>query len=121
IWYANLPEETIFIIPRTEGQWLPISLLLLIGRFFVPFLALLPRWAKRVPASLGAIAIWVLLMEYLDIYWLVYPAYSSEVKFGFYEICIFAGVAGAFLFAITRFLSRNSLVPLRDPRLDESL
>jgi hypothetical protein len=122
IWYANLPEETTFIIPRTEGQWLPVSLLLLIGRFFVPFLALLPRWAKRTPAHLGAVAIWILAMEYLDLYWLVYPAFSpTEVKFGLYEICIYAGFLGAFLFAVTRFLSRNNLVPIKDPRIQESL
>lgn len=122
IWYANLPEETRFIIPRTEGHWLPLSLLLLIGKFFVPFLALLPRWAKRTNVHIGAISVWVLAMQYLDIYWLVYPAkYETEVHFGLYEICIYAGFLGAFLFAVTRFLSRNNLVPVRDPRISESL
>lgn len=122
IWYANLPEETKFIIPRTEGQWLPLSLLLLIGKFFVPFLALLPRWAKRTPAHIAAISIWILAMQYLDIYWLIYPAkYGAEVHFGLYEICIYAGFLGVFLFAVNRFLSRNNLIPIRDPRIEESM
>ena len=49
IWYANLPEETVFYIHRSHGGWLYISLALLVFRFVVPFLALLPRWAKRTP------------------------------------------------------------------------
>lgn len=122
IWYANLPEETIFIIPRTEGAWLPVSLLLLIGKFIVPFIALLPRWAKRTPAHIGAISVWILIMQYADLYWLVYPAYFEEqVHFGFYEILIFLGFLGLFLFTVTRFWSRHSLVPIKDPRLQESL
>jgi hypothetical protein len=122
IWYANLPEETKFIIPRTEGQWLPVSLLLLIGKFFVPFLALLPRWAKRTPVHIAAISIWILIMQYVDLYWLVYPAkYSTEVHFGLYEICIYAGFLGVFLFAVSRFLARNNLIPVKDPRIEESM
>ena len=122
IWYANLPAETIFIIPRCQGLWIPVSLLLLIGKFIVPFVALLPRWAKRTPAHLAAVSIWILAMQYLDLYWLVYPAYFKEApKFGLYEIAIFAGFLGVFLFAVSRFLSRNNLVPIRDPRIRESL
>lgn len=122
IWYANLPEETTFIIPRTEGVWLPVSLLLLIGKFIVPFFALLPRWAKRTPAHLGAISIWLLIMQYVDLYWLVYPAYfEKELNFGLYEIFIFVGFLGLFLFAVTRFLSRHNIVPVKDPRISESM
>jgi hypothetical protein len=122
IWYANLPEETMFIIPRTTGAWLPVSLLLLIGKFIVPFLALLPRWAKRNPAHLGALSIWILIMQYVDLYWLVYPAYHEEAPvFGLTEICLFVGFLGVFLFAVTRFLSLHNLVPKKDPRIEESL
>lgn len=122
IWYANLPEETSFIIPRTEGVWLPVSLLLLIGKFIVPFIALLPRWAKRTPIHIGALSVWLLIMQYIDLYWLVYPAYfEQELHFGLFEICIFMGFLGLFLFAVTRFLSRYNLVPVRDPRIQESL
>jgi hypothetical protein len=122
IWYANLPEETVFIIARTQGKWLPISLLLLIGKFIVPFIALLPRWAKRTPAHLAAISIWILIMQFVDLYWLIYPAvYDEAPKFGLYEICIFAGFLGVFLFTVSRFLSRNNLIPIKDPRIAESM
>lgn len=122
IWYANLPEETGFIMTRTEGAWLPVSLLLLVGKFIVPFLALLPRWAKRTPMHLAAVSVWLLIMQFVDLYWLVYPAYFEEhIKFGLYEVLIFMGFMGLFLLAMTRFLSRNHLVPIKDPRIQESL
>jgi hypothetical protein len=122
IWYANLPEETIFIIPRTEHGWLGISIALLIGKFIVPFLALLPRWAKRTPAHLAAVSILILVMQYVDLYWLAYPSmYEESPKFGYQEVTIFLGFFGLFLWAITKFFSSHSLVPLKDPRIHESM
>ena len=47
IWYANLPEETIFFYNRMQGSWLYISLLLVFGHFIFPFFLLLARGAKR--------------------------------------------------------------------------
>jgi hypothetical protein len=122
IWYANLPEETSFFLPRVAGQWMWVSLGLLTFRFVVPFLALLPRGAKRNPASLAVISVLCLIMQYVDLYWLAYPNLSSEeVIFGIPEILIWGGFAGAFLFTVTRFLSQHPVVPLNDPRQHESL
>ena len=121
IWYANLPEETIFFLPRSQGSWVYISLSLLVFKFIVPFLALLPRWAKRHPVHLGAVSLLVLVMQYLDVYWLVYPYYNQEkVVLSVSEILIFIGFLGLFLFVTHRFLKKNSLVPYQDPRLKES-
>jgi len=47
IWYANIPEETIFFRHRWEGSWKYISLLLVFGQFLIPFLALMTRAGKR--------------------------------------------------------------------------
>ncbi len=122
IWYANLPEETVFIIPRSEHGWVYVSLLLIIGKFVIPFVGLLPRWTKRNPAYLAVMSIWVLAMQYVDLYWLVYPAYYKEtVPFSLPEILTFVGFLGLFLFTTTRFLSRHSLVPVKDSRIQESL
>lgn len=122
IWYANIPEETEYYIMRAQGGWMGISLLLLIFRFIVPFLALLPRGAKRADNHVLAVSVLILIMQYIDIYWMVYPNfYEGKVTFGFWEVGIFAGFAGMFLLTIMSFWSKHSLVPLKDPRLHEAI
>ncbi|MFZ4405199.1 MAG: molybdopterin oxidoreductase, partial [Pseudobdellovibrionaceae bacterium] len=122
IWYANIPEETEYYIMRSQGGWMGISVALLIFRFIVPFLALLPRGLKRNDTHVILVSTLVLVMQYVDIYWLVYPNFfDGELTFGAWEIGIFAGFAGLFLMAITGFWSKHSLVPLKDPRLHEAI
>lgn len=122
IWYANIPEETEYYIARAQGGWMSISMALLIFRFVVPFLALLPRGAKRNDTNVLAISVLVLVMQYVDIYWMVYPNFfDGHVTFGFWEIGVFAGFAGAFLLTIMSFWSKHSLVPVKDPRMHEAL
>ena len=122
MWYANLPEETEYYIMRSLGGWMSISVALLIFRFVVPFLALLPRDAKRSDTNVLLVSTLVLVMQYVDIYWMVYPNFfDGQVTFGFWEIGIFAGFAGVFLLCIMSFWSKNSLVPVKDPRMHEAL
>lgn len=122
IWYANMPEETMFFLPRVAGGWMYVSIALLLFKFVVPFLALLSRRAKRNPSLLAAVAILLLVMQFVDLFWLVYPNFNSEeVMLGLPEVLIWGGFAGAFLFTVTRFLSQNPIVPVNDPRIQESL
>jgi len=122
IWYANLPEETIFFIARSKGSWAGVSVALILFRFIVPFLFMLPRWVKRNPDYLKWAAYLILVMQFVDIYWLSYPTYSHEgIAFGLPEIVAWIGFAGVFLFMIGRFLGKYAIVPLKDPRQHESL
>lgn len=122
MWYANLPEETVFFIARSKGSWACVSVALILFRFIVPFLFMLPRWVKRNPEYLKWAAYLILLMQFVDIYWLSYPTYSHEgVTFGLPEIVAWIGFAGVFLFMIARFLGKHAIVPLKDPRQHESL
>jgi hypothetical protein len=122
IWYANIPEETAFYIHRSHGAWMTISMSLLVLKFIVPFLVLLPQGSKRSPKVLSAVAVLILIMQYVDVYWMAYPNLDSHhVTFGIIEIGVFLGFLGVFMFAIHRFLSRNNIVAIGDPRLSESL
>lgn len=122
IWYANLPEETIFFVHRGHGMWMTISLSLLIFKFVVPFIALLPRGAKRNPNHLVAVSVLILIMQYVDNYWLVYPNFfEGHVVFSFWEVGVFLGFLGLFMATVRRFLSKNSALAHRDPRLHEAL
>lgn len=121
IWYANLPEETIFFRHRMEGGWAIATVLLLVLKFVIPFLALLPRWTKRDFNFLSVICVLILVTQFMDLHWLIYPNFNDhEVLFSFWEVAIFAGFAGTFGIVVARFLSQNSLIPMNDVFLQES-
>jgi hypothetical protein len=123
IWYANIPEETEYYLMRSQNSgWIMISMALLIFRFIVPFLALLPRGLKRNENHVILVSCLILVMQYVDIYWMVYPNFfHGHVTFGLIEIGLFAGFAGVFLYSISSFLQKNSIVAIKDPRLHEAV
>ena len=122
MWYANIPEETEWYLRRQTGQWAGVSLLLLFGHFVLPFVYLLPRFVKRRPKLFGPIAAWMLLMHYVDIYWIVMPQISpGRVPLHLLDLTCPLGIGGIMLAATAHRLRQRALVPLRDPRLAESL
>jgi hypothetical protein len=122
IWYANIPEETLWYAHRIEGSWLYVTILLGVGHFVVPFFFLMSHHIKRQPKLLLAGALWLLAMHYVDMYWMVMPGvYSHGAHFGLAEILSFIGVGGAFAAVAGFAMTRNPLVPVRDPRLPESI
>lgn len=121
IWYANLPEETVFFASRGTGGWMWVSMCLLIFKFIVPFLLLLPRAAKRDGAHLTRVGILLLVVQYVDWFWLISPNFSETAFMPIWGVGIFFGFLGIFLATVTKFLEKNSIVPLKDPRMHEAL
>ncbi len=129
IWYANIPEETVFYMTRLEGGWNVISYALPVAHFFLPFLFLLSRNVKRSRTGLAVGACWVLVMYLVDLYWLILPNFGTHGE-GHHE-ALFAptwqdataliGVGGAFIAVFGYFLNKNKVVAINDPRLPESL
>lgn len=122
MWYANLPEETIWYKTRIEGSWLSIALLLMVGHFIAPFFYLMGRSVKRNGSTLAVGAVWLLVMHYVDLYWQVMPTLHPE---GFspsiLDVTAFLAVGGCFVATASWLMRRQALVPLRDPRIAESL
>ena len=122
IWYGGIPEETSWYLHRQEGGWLYISLLLLFGHFIIPFLGLLSRHTKRHRPVLAFWAGWMLVMHWIDLYWLVMPGFSKEhIPFGILDVTVFIGIASLYFAGILHFARDIPLVPVRDPRLSESI
>lgn len=122
IWYANIPEETEFFLLRFQGGWTAISIALLVFKFIVPFLALLPRGAKRNHGHLFLVCILILVMQFLDFYWLVGPNFhEGHLRFGVYDLGMLALFFGMFLLVMMNFYQKNGLVALKDPRMHEAL
>src|SRR4249920_3027656 len=122
IWYANLPEETIFYKARLEGSWEMVSLLLMAGHFVAPFFYLMGRTVKRKGGTLAVGAVWLLAMHFVDLYWQVMPTLHPEgVRPSALDVAAFVAIGGGFVAAASWLMRRQALVPMRDPRLAESL
>jgi len=121
-WYANIPEETQYFIVRNTESWWPLSLLLVFGRFFVPFGILLLRSIKKHPHQLCWMAAWMLLMQALDIYLIVLPSlHGTGVRLSIWDLICPVAIGCSLAFVYLRLIGRSSLFPVRDPRLIESL
>jgi hypothetical protein len=122
VWYANMPEETIFYKARMEGSWMQVSLLLMVGHFLIPFFYLMGRSVKRKGATLAVGGTWLLAMHFVDIYWQVMPTLHPEgLRPSILDVAAFIAVGGCFLAAASWLMRRQALVPVRDPRLAESV
>ena len=122
IWYANIPEETIYFIRRMENGWLPYLLLLPVLKFVVPFLLLVPREAKRNPKRLVPVAVLILFAQFWELYVMVGPAigHGEEAAHGHLPIIEFVvtlGFVGLFTLVFGWFLRRHDPVPLKDPAI----
>jgi hypothetical protein len=128
IWYANIPEETVFFLHRGMHGWDTYSWVLVVGHFFFPFFLMLSRHAKRITAVHSFGAFWVLVMHFLDMYWLITPMMKPEGEHtpGFHpnyplDIGCWMLVAGLMFTLMFRRMVTEPIVPARDPRLQRSL
>ena len=122
MWYGNMPEETIWYKTRMEGSWMTVSVLLLVGHFVAPFLYLMGRRVKRNGATLAVGGLWLLAMHFVDLYWQVMPTLHPEgFRPALLDLTAVMAVGGSFVAAVSWLMRRQALVPLRDPRLSESL
>lgn len=124
IWYANIPEETQWYLVRQSNGWQWVSLTLLFGHFIIPFFFLMSRHVKRNKLTLGIAAVYVLIMHWIDLYYLVMPS-LMEKEFHlsglFIDLACLVGMGGLYVAGFAYVAGERSLVPERDPRLEECL
>jgi hypothetical protein len=128
IWYGSIPEEVEWFrrrgattVPGDMNGWTIVSLILLFCNFLIPFAGLLSRHVKRTSGSLAFWAVWLLLFHWVDLGWMVLPQLSENVSAPLMELLTFAGLAGLFVAAMIRTLSRHKLLAVGDPRFGESM
>ncbi len=122
IWYGNIPEETVWFLHRWEGSWKAVTLLLVFGHFVIPFFFLFPHGPKRNWTAMTIITLWILLMHWIDIYWLVMPSlHHHGVHLSWMDLTTMLGIGGIFLYIFWRRFTSNPLVPSGDPNLKESI
>lgn len=135
IWNANVPEETFWYNIREmnqdghTNQWWWVGLAILFGHFVIPFLFLLSYRYKVTPVIIRRIAYGVLATILLDLCYNVLPALRDghDNPQPFLSLRLFwvatsvVGVGGVCVWAYLRSFSTAKLIPIRDPRIGESL
>jgi hypothetical protein len=123
MWIADLPREVTFYAARSRASVVPFDALLLFGHFVVPFLALLSRRLKRNAAALALVGAWLVLMNAVDVAWLVLPARVEGARL--LDLAAFLTVGGiAFAYGAHRFAALGDVdleLASRDPAFAESL
>jgi hypothetical protein len=120
IWYANIPEETIWYRVRWDNYRF-LSLLIVFGHFVIPFVALISRGAKRNLTVMKIMAIWLLLMHWADLYWVVMPNHPGHaLQSVWIDIAAVLGIGGLALWFFARRMTSTPLIPVNDPRLEAS-
>jgi len=125
IWYADLPEETVWLLKRASpeaGAWNCASLVLLFGHWLIPFAALLSREVKRRKMALAFWCVWLLVLHYSDLYWLAFPEWHLQALAPrLSDAGCLLGLGGIYLACALVFGGGRALIPVKDPRLAESL
>ena len=129
IWNANVPEETFWYNIREHGDWLWVGMVLLFGHFFVPFLFWLRyRNKAELKPALG-ISIWIAVIILVDICYNTLPALkdANDDPMPFLSLNLFwvltsvVGVGGICVWAYLKSFPTTKIIPIRDPRIIESL
>jgi hypothetical protein len=126
IWYANIPDETMWFMDRSNGGWMVMSLGLIFIRFAIPYLMLVTRPSKSNPFRLKIIAVWVFLAHYYDLYWVIMPEYAKRngvtgPEFGISELSTPFLVIGAIILVLSIFSRNRNLMAVNDPKFKKSL
>jgi hypothetical protein len=120
IWAGNLPEEIPWYLIRLNHGWGWVALLLVFGHFALPFALLLSRDLKRNFKLLRGIALFILCIRCVDLFWMVAPFYRTK-SFGlsWMDITMPIGLIGLWLAYFLTQLEKRPLMPLNAPHLAE--
>lgn len=124
IWYGNIPEESVWYLIRQTGGWAWVGMVgLVIGHFILPFLLLMSRFPKRRPNLLMVGAIYVLVVHFIDLFWIVQPQKSmlGHVPAPLLDVFVLIALLGIYIASTVHNLRGVPLIPVGDPRLAESL
>jgi hypothetical protein len=122
IWYANIPEETIYFKPRVQGAYRAIFFLNLIVNFFTPLLLLMRRSAKRNYTSVAILAVIIIFGHWVDFYQMVFVGpFKEHVDLNLFDFGVAAGFVGLIMFSTGRALAQAPLLAKNDPFFKESV
>jgi hypothetical protein len=123
VWSGNTSEETPFYVHRFHGGWGAVAVVLVVFHFALPFALLLSRPLKRNPRSLAGVAGLMLLMQLVDLYWLLGPDLVSHghetvpLQVHWMDLAAVLGIGGLWLVLFVRQLRARPVLPLGEPAI----
>ena len=122
IWYANIPEETIYFKPRAQGIYSGIFWFMFIINFIAPILILMKRGSKRNYGTMTFMALLIIFGHWLDFYQMVFPGpMPNHAPMILYDLGVGLGFVGLIMFVVGRALSRAPLLAKNHPFVKESI
>lgn len=121
IWYANMPEETVYYIPRTQGEFTPLFYIEFAVNWIFPFFVLMSGKVANKKNLLLAICVILMIGQWVDIYMQVTVGTLGQLRIGFIEIAGFLGFVGLFALVIAKSLAKAPLVAKNHPYLEECI
>jgi hypothetical protein len=127
IWYANIPEETVYFRPRVtsknySGPYTGIFWFMFIINFLAPFLILMRRGSKRNYTTMTFIAIVIIFGHWLDYYQEVFASvFPEHVELNLFDFGVAAGFVGLIMYSVGNALAKYPLVEKNHPFIKESI
>jgi hypothetical protein len=121
IWSGNLPEEISYYRTRLYGEWGVVAVIVLVFHFFVPFFLLLSQDVKRNAKLLPKIAVWLIFMRLVDLFWMTRPEFTSRAAPTWLDIVLPLALGGLWLGFFAFNLKQLPLLPVGDPKLEEAI
>lgn len=122
IWSGNIPEEASWYVRRLNSGWKYIGLAIVLLHFALPFVLLLSRDLKRNARTLSIVAITILVMRFVDLYWLTGPEFhGGRFAVSWMDLLMPIGVGGIWLWYFFGQLKTRPLLPIQDPYLEDVL
>jgi len=120
LWYANIPELTVYYSPRFLGEWQLFFYLEPLINFAIPFVVVMADdLGRKKPVMIGVSSLLIIGL-WISLFLQIMPGSYGELKFGFTEIGIWIGYAGIYLLLVFLALSKLKVVPENHPMLEES-
>jgi hypothetical protein len=123
VWSGNVSQETPFYLRRLQGGWQLVAITLLLFHFALPFALLLSRRLKRSPRALGRVAGLMLLMQLVDLYWLIGPDLVGHgggpvpLRIHWMDAAAALGLGGLWLNLFARQARTRPVLALGEPEL----
>jgi hypothetical protein len=118
VWAENLNKEIPWYLHRTAGGWAVVALSLIVLQFALPFVLLLLRGIKREAATLCGVAVLIIVMHLIEMFWFVEPSFhTAGFSLSWLDILAPIAVGGLWLGVFLWKLEESSLLPFGDPRL----